>query len=263
VPASGTSGARFGLFLTLRGGLGDLVEAIAARLPEGCTRTGRPVTALKASPGGFLLQFADGDEEHFDAVAMALPAPRAAAVLHELDAELAAGLGGIEYASSAIVSVVYRRSDLAEPIDAFGVVVPHAERRRLIAASFSSIKYEGRAARDELLVRAFVGGALRPDLFDLDDDALSRAVREELGELLRVRSEPLMMRIRRHPEAMPQYRVGHLGRVAAIMARAARHPGLALAGNAYHGVGLPDCIRSGELAAEALLAQLGVDPGTS
>jgi oxygen-dependent protoporphyrinogen oxidase len=257
--ASGTSGARFGLFLTLRGGLGDLVDAIVARLPAGCVRTGRPVDGLEArAGGGFLLRLAGGGEEHFDAIAMALPAPRAAAVLHDLDGELAAALGAIEYASSAIVSVVYRKRDLGEPIDAFGVVIPHAERRRLIAASFSSIKYEGRAREDELLIRAFVGGALRPDLFELDDDALSRTVREELAELLGIRSEPLMMRIRRHPESMPQYRVGHLGRIAAILARAERHPGLALAGNAYHGVGLPDCIRSGEAAAEALLARLGL-----
>lgn len=261
---TGTSGARFGLFLTLRGGIGELVAALAARLPEGSGRTRAPVAALERSAGGgFVLRLASGAEEPFDAVAVALPAPRAAAVLAGLDAELAAGLRAIEYASSAIVSLVYRRSDLAEPVDAFGFVVPHGERRRLIAASFSSIKYPGRAPDGELLVRAFVGGALQPELFDLDDDALSRAVRDELRDLLGVRSEPLAMRIRRHPESMPQYRVGHLDRVAALFAQAGRHRGLALAGNAYHGVGLPDCIRSGEAAADALLDQLGLGGDTT
>jgi protoporphyrinogen/coproporphyrinogen III oxidase len=259
VPATGTSGARFGLFLALRGGIGELVDALAARLPEGSRQTRAPVTAVEPrGERGFVLRFASGAEESFDAVVVALPAPRAASVLAPLDAELASGLRAIEYASSAIVSVVYRRSDLAEPIDAFGVVVPHAERRRVIAASFSSIKFPGRAPDGELLVRAFVGGALQPELFRLDDEAMSHAVRDELRDLLRVRSEPLAMRIRRHPESMPQYRVGHLDRVAGLFARAARHPGLALAGNAYHGVGLPDCIRSGEAAADALLQQLGL-----
>jgi len=261
---AGTSGARFGLFLTLRGGIGELVDALAARLPPGSARMSTAVTGLERGPDEtYVLRLAGGAEERFDAALVALPAPRAAALLAGLDAELAAGLREIEYASSAIVSLVYRTSDLREPVDAFGFVVPHAEGRRLIAASFSNIKYPGRAPEGELVVRAFVGGALQPDLARLDDDAMSRAVREELGDLLGIASEPLLMRIRRHPESMPQYRVGHLGRVVALQARAERHRGLALAGNAYHGVGLPDCIRSGEAAADALLHRLGVVDGAS
>jgi oxygen-dependent protoporphyrinogen oxidase len=261
---TGTSGARFNLFLTLRGGIGELVDALAARLPEGAARIRAPVTALaRSADGALVLRLASGSEERFAGVVVALPAPRAAPVIAPLDAALAAGLAEIEYASSAIVSLVYRRSDLAEPVDAFGFVVPHAEGRRLIAASFSSVKYPGRAPDDELVVRAFVGGALQPELFALDDEAMSRAVREELRDLLRLRAEPLLMRIRRHPEAMPQYRVGHLRAVAALESRAARNPGLALAGNAYHGVGLADCVRSGEAAADVLLRQLGVCEGTA
>jgi protoporphyrinogen/coproporphyrinogen III oxidase len=253
----GTSGARFALFLTLRGGIGELVSALAARLPEGSLRMSTPVVGLAREAGGWRLHLGDGSSERADAVVMALPAPRAAEVLTSLDPDLAARLREIVYASSAIVSLVYRRADLPRPVDAFGFVVPHIERRRLIAASFSSIKFPGRAPDDELILRIFVGGALQPELFGLDDEAIAQATREELRDLLGVRSEPLLTRIRRHPESMPQYRVGHPGRVAALRAHAARHAGLALAGNAYEGVGLADCVKSGEAAADALLAELG------
>jgi protoporphyrinogen/coproporphyrinogen III oxidase len=256
VSAAGTSGARFALFLTLRGGIEDLVTTLAARLPDGSVRLQTPVVGLERDAGGWALHLANGPVERADAVVMALPAPRAAEALAGTDADLAARLRDISYASSAIVSLVYRRSDLPRPVDAFGFVVPHVEGRPLIAASFSSIKYPGRAPDDELLVRVFVGGALRPDLFGLDDETLARTTRNELRDLLGIRSEPLLTRIWRHPESMPQYRVGHPARIAALRERARNHPGLALAGNAYEGVGLADCVRSGEAAADALLEEL-------
>ena len=254
--AAGTSGARFALFLTLRGGIGTLVDALASRLPQGTVRTGTPVAGLDREPEAWRVRLADGSSEHADAVVMALPAPRAAEVLGGVDASLASGMRENQYASSAIVSLVYRRADLPRPVDAFGFVVPHVEGRRLIAASFSSVKFPGRVPDGELVVRVFVGGALQPDLFRLDDEEIARATREELRDLLGVRSEPLLTRIWRHPESMPQYRVGHPSRVAALRERAGRHPGLALAGNAYEGVGLADCVKSGEAAADALLAEL-------
>jgi protoporphyrinogen/coproporphyrinogen III oxidase len=254
-PTPGTSGARFALFLTLRGGLEELVSALAARLPEGSVHLEAPVVGLRRKAEGWELRLGSGSIERADAVVMALPAPRAASVLAELDPALAAGLREIDYASSAIVSLAYRRADLP-PVDAFGFVVPHVEGRRLIAVSFSSIKYPGRAPDDEVLLRVFVGGALQPELCELDDEALARMTRGELRDLLGVRSEPLLTRIWRHPESMPQYRVGHPGRVAALRDRSRRYPGLALAGNAYEGVGLADCVRSGEAAADSLLDEL-------
>lgn len=257
-PANGTSGARYGLFLTLRGGLTDMVRTLAARLPPEAIRTGCPVHAVERAGESFSLRVGDGGSERFDAIVLALPAPRAAAVLTALDEELARGLREIRYASSAIVSLVYRSSDFRRPPDAFGFVVPSVEKRRLVAASFSSVKYAGRAPDDQILLRAFVGGALQPQLFALDDEALSQTVREELRDLLGLVAEPLATRIYRHPESMPQYQVGHLDRVAGLLARARRQRGLALAGNAYHGVGLADCVRSGEQAADALLAEQGI-----
>jgi len=138
-------------------------------------------------------------------------------------------------------------------LDGFGFVVPRAERRALLACTYASRKFPGRAPDGHELVRAFVGGALRPDLPALDDAAITELVRRELEALVGITAAPELVRVRRHPRAMPQYAVGHLERVAAIEIRVATVPGLALAGAAYRGVGIPDCVRGGEAAADAVL----------
>jgi oxygen-dependent protoporphyrinogen oxidase len=246
------SGARWSLFLSFDGGLQCLVDALVDRLPAGSLRCNARVDGLtRDASGGWRL--ADG--ELFDAVVVAAPAPAAAALLRGVDAPLADDLAAIPYASSATVTLAYRREDVPHPLDGFGFVVPHVERRPLLAGTFSSLKYPGRAPDGTVLVRAFVGGALQPELVELSDAALLRSVREELGALIGVRNEPLLSRIARWRQAMPQYQVGHLDRVARIRDRAATL-GLQLAGNAYEGVGIPDCIRSGETAADSLFAGL-------
>ena len=117
-----------------------------------------------------------------------------------------------------------------------------------------SRKFPGRAPAGHELVRGFVGGALRPDIMALDDAALVETVRRELAELAGIRATPELVRVHRHPEAMPQYTVGHLDRIAAIESQVMQLPGLALAGAAYRGVGIPDCVRSGEMAADGVAA---------
>lgn len=244
------SGARWSLFLSFTDGLQMLVDALAARLPDSAVQLRRPAVALVRRPdGGWAV---DGFD--CDAVIVATPAHAAAALLRPLDAALAAELDAIPYASSATVTFAWPREAVPHPLDGFGFVVPHIERRALLAGTFSSLKYPGRAPAELLLVRAFVGGALRPDLVELDDQALTDAVRAELTALLGVRAAPRLTRIARWRRAMPQYHVGHTERVARIRTAAAAL-GVALAGNAYEGVGIPDCIRSGEAAAEATFAQ--------
>ena len=245
-----SSGARWSLFLSFDGGLQVLVDELARRLPDSTVQLGRPIAGIeKLSDGRWRV---DGFD--CDAVVVATPAHAAAALLRPLDAGLAAGLDGIPYASSATVTLAYDREQIPHPLDGFGFVVPHVEGRALLAGTFSSLKYPGRAPDGAMLVRAFVGGALRPDLVELDDDdALAGAVRRELAELIGVRAAPRLQRIARWRRAMPQYQVGHLDRVADIRRRAAAL-GVHLAGNGYEGVGIPDCIRSGESAAEAVLA---------
>lgn len=260
-PAAGPgdeSGARWSLFMSLDGGMQCLVDTLVARIGTARVRLSMPVTGLlrDPGPGPWRLVLAGGANVEADAVVLATPAHHTARIVAALDRELAAGLSGISYASSAVVTLAYRRRDLSHPLDGFGFVVPLVEGRRLLACTFSSVKYAGRAPADYVLLRTFVGGVLQARFAELDDTELETAVREELVELLGITAPPELVRIHRHAEAMPQYRVGHLGRMERIDGRLGRHPGLAVAGSAYRGIGIPDCIRSGEAAAEAVLTAL-------
>jgi oxygen-dependent protoporphyrinogen oxidase len=177
----------------------------------------------------------------------------AARLVRYVDPQLAALLGEITYASAATVSLGYRRADVPHPLDGFGFVVPHTEKRTLLAGTFSSVNYPGRAPEGFVLLRAFVGGALGGDALRDDDEAIAACARRELADALGVVAEPVLTRVHRHPASMPQYRLGHLDRIEAIEHTLAGLPGLALAGSAYRGVGIADCVRSGETAAETLL----------
>ncbi len=252
---AGTSGARFGLFVTLREGLDSLVDALARGLPAGSIRTGRRVTDVVRDRAAWRVTSESGENLSADALVIALPAPRAAAVLRRESAALADELAAIPYASSAVVTLAFRRSDVRHPLDAFGVVVPEIERRRIIACSFSSVKYDGRAPSDRVLMRIFVGGAMHPEACEAGDDALLATILGEVRELLGTTAAPVLTRVNRWPESMPQYRVGHARRVARIRELERRIPSLALAGNAYDGVGLSDCVRSAESAVDGLLAR--------
>jgi oxygen-dependent protoporphyrinogen oxidase len=172
-------------------------------------------------------------------------------------------LDAIPYASTATVNLAYRREDIAHTLDGFGFVVPIVERRATLACSFSSVKFSGRASDGTVLLRAFVGGALQPEMFALDDDAMIRAVREDLRDLLGIEQPPIFAIVTKWPRSMAQYHVGHLERVARIKERVNAFKTLQLAGNAYDGAGMPDCIRSGETAASELLWAVGSrDPVT-
>jgi oxygen-dependent protoporphyrinogen oxidase len=138
-----------------------------------------------------------------------------------------------------------------------GFVVPAIEQRALLACSFSSVKFAGRAPQNQVLLRAFVGGALQQEQLARSDAEIQQAVVHDLRQLLGLTGEPLALSITRHLEAMPQYHVGHLDLVAKIEERSAAIPHFALAGNAYRGVGIPFCIRSGEQAAERVMRNAG------
>src|SRR5436309_125459 len=249
--ASRAAGARYSLFAAPADGMGALVEALARRLPEGVVRLRAPVGALARDGATWRLR-AGGEAFVADALVLAAPAWTACPLLEPVDPALGRLLGEIEYASSATVTLAYPSADVPG-LRGFGFVVPAVERRALIACTWASRKFPGRAPEGHELVRAFVGGALRPDLLGRDDAALVEVVRDELRTLAGITAVPELSRVHRHRVAMPQYLVGHLERVAAIEARAAALPALALAGAAYRGVGVPDCVRSGEGAADRLL----------
>jgi oxygen-dependent protoporphyrinogen oxidase len=150
------------------------------------------------------------------------------------------------------MSYGYRRDQLGNLPSGFGFVVPLVEGRRILAASFASEKFPHRAPDDQIIIRAFLGGALAPQLMERSDDELGAIAQSELADLLEITGQPLWTDVAKWPGSMPQYHIGHLDRVANIEARAAELPNLELAGNAYHGVGIPQCIHSGETAAERI-----------
>ncbi len=205
--------------------------------------------------GRWRIATAGGVAYEADALVLAPEAHQAARMLRYVDPALTHLLEGIPHASSATVSLAYRRADVRHPLDGFGFVVPHAERRPIIACTFSSVKYAGRAPSGHVLLRVFLGGALNEGVLQGDDATLVRTAREQIGPLLGITAEPELARVARHERAMPQYHVGHAARAAAIEQAVSRHPGLRLVGGAYRGVGIADCVRSGEEAAERLLEE--------
>jgi oxygen-dependent protoporphyrinogen oxidase len=250
--AKGVSGARWSLFVTFADGMETLVAALATRLPPGALRLETPVAALTRTGNLWAVRLASGEALEAHGVVLAAESHRSARLVRELNPELARLLGEIPYASSATVSLGYRRQEIPHPLDGFGFVVPRSEGRPILACTFSSVKYPGRAPEGHTLLRVFLGGALDEGVLKEEDESLMAIARGQLGELLGVTRPPVLARIHRHPLSMPQYRVGHLEKVARIEKAVEGEPGLALAGSGYRGVGIADCVRSGEDAATRL-----------
>jgi len=251
------SGARYAMFMAPRGGMASLVKAIADALPADSIRCGCTVTSIRPRSGSdrweVEIRSDDGKASESlpcDGVILALRASNAAELVAGFDAELARELCEIPYAGSSVVTMGYRRDKIRHALDGFGFVVPRREKRRILAGSFASNKFPGRAPDGEVLIRIFIGGALQPEFAELPDEELRTIACEELSELIGAEGKPRFAEVVRWRAAMPQYHVGHLERVNHIEALAAAHPGLALCGAAYRGVGIPQSIRSGELAAE-------------
>ena len=248
---SGTSGARYGLFLSFDHGMEVLVQALKDKI-SGCEIKLNTKVAAIVRERGWKLRTDKNETIHADAVCLAVPAYVAAQVLTGVNQTLAAQFNQIKYASTATINIAFRREAIQHPLDGFGFVVPFVEKRSLIACSFSSVKFPGRAPDDHVLLRVFVGGALQPEMFGLDETEMLNRVESDLHELLGITSRPLFAEVSKWQNSMPQYEVGHLDRIAAIENSVRELRGLTLAGNAYRGAGIPDCIRSGETAAESI-----------
>ena len=245
---SGTSGARYSLFLSFDRGMQVLVPQINADI-----RLNRRAVALNFDGQQWAI-ITDKDEQlKADGLCLAVPAYIAASLLSDTHERLAQKLRQIKYASTATINFGYRRTAIAHPLNGFGFVVPFIEKRSLIACTFSSVKFSGRAPDGYVLLRAFAGGALQPDIFALDESEIAVKVEADLRKLLNISEDPHFIEVAKWERSMPQYEVGHLERVDEIEKLVNELPALALAGNAYRGAGIPDCIRSGEAAAEYLL----------
>jgi len=261
-----SSGSRYSMFVALRGGMNELITVIANKLPDGAIRLNAPVERIeRTDEGGWSISI-PGDSQSpltVDAVIVATPAHHAASLLASASSELSGLLERIPYAGAAVIALGFRRDQIAHPLDEFGFVVPLIEGRKILSASFSSIKYDGRAPADHVLVRVFIGGACQGEYLERSDDQLMDIARTELSELIGVRGEPVLSCVRRHQRSMPQYQLGHLELVDSIDTQVAQLPGLALAGNAYRGVGIPHCIHSGEQAAEQIATMIAKQSTTA
>jgi oxygen-dependent protoporphyrinogen oxidase len=254
-PKSEASGARYGLFVAPRDGMQRLVDAIAARLPAGSIRLNSAVERVERNDAGWRVHIRGGAApELFDELIVAAPGPVTSRLLKGVDAPLASLIERIPHAGCSVAIVGCRRDQIEHPLNGFGFVVPAIEKRKIIACSMASVKFAGRAPEGKVLLRVFIGGALQPELGELSDGEIRAIVLNELSELIGLRGEPEFCEVARWPGTMPQYHVGHLDLVQQIEERAAAIPHFALAGNAYRGVGVPQCIHSGEQAAEKVIA---------
>ena len=247
--AEAAAGARYGLFVTLRGGLRRTVDVLLERLTGVDLRLGTQATGLTRQGDGWQVALNAGGPLVARRVALALPAWVAADLLAGVDAPLAGELAGIPYASSAILTLAFAPGSIPPLPAAAGFVVPASERRTVLATTFMSTKYAGRAPDGHTLLRVFLGGALQEDALALADAELTRRALADLRDLLGITAAPTLVRLDRWPRSMAQYHLGHRARVARIRAGEAAQPGLALIGNGYEGVGIPDVIAQADAVA--------------
>jgi oxygen-dependent protoporphyrinogen oxidase len=241
------------LFTSLKNGMQHLAETIISRLTPSALMTEAEVQAIQPEAGGWVVS-AGMKSDHFDAVIVALPAAAAAHVLRIASPELAAELAAIEYSSSITVGLGYDRNVRQSLPPGFGFLVPRSEGKRLLAATFVHNKFPHRAPEDRALLRCFFAGVNAENVWPLSDDQIVGIVRNELQQIIGLRAEPRFASVYKWKSAMAQYGVGHLDRLERIERLRRLLPGVALAGNAFRGIGVPDCVRSGREAAKELTA---------
>ncbi len=257
-PSAGGPGRT--MFVTLEGGLSELVDALVARIKSQGTTVlqGERVTELRPSgpaPGGkgYEVTLQSGATLPADAVVLATPAFVSAEVIRPISGAAAEALSRIPYASTTTVSLAYDEQAVGAAARGFGFVVPRVEQRHLLAATWTSRKWARRAPPSQVLVRCYLGGVGREALLERDDASLVTLVREELAQLAGIGAPPTYTTVHRWWKAMPQYHVGHEDQLRLIDAALAAHPGLFVAGAAYRGIGIPDCVRDGTETAKKLL----------
>jgi len=241
-------------FLTPTTGLAEIVEALVENLQSNNIdmRLNSNVQTLKRSNvQSWDVVLDNGETIESDAIILATPAYAGGGLLASVDPELASILTSIPYASTATISLAYRQSDLPKPLDGYGYVIPRREGRKALAGTWTSTKFPHRAPDGYALIRVFVGRAGQD--IPWDENELLELAKEEVKMTSGITAEPIISRVFMWDKAMPQYNLGHPEKLRQIDAALEKHPGLALAGNGYRGIGIPDCIHSGELAVERIL----------
>ncbi|MBZ5656281.1 MAG: protoporphyrinogen oxidase [Acidobacteriia bacterium] len=250
------------LFTSLKEGMQQMVDALLSHLDADALHTSSPVQSVIPQDGGWTVS-AGYESDHFDALIIATPALAASTLLQLADEKLARELGEIRYSSSVTVTLGYDETVRRSLPPGFGFLVPRSERRRMLAATFVHNKFPHRAPENRAIVRCFLGGSRDEEILDRSEDQILRIVRSELQQIIGLTAEPLFTRVYKWRAAMAQYRVGHLERLQRIEALRQKLPGLALAGNGFNGIGVPDCVRSGTEAASRVLTAMGLESAAS
>ena len=237
-----------GAFVSLPGGIGELVDALVGAIPAGTVMTGARITDLRHA-GTFMLDTPRG-QVAARAIVLAVPAYTAGGILRGIHTGLAGLCEEISYASTATVAFGYERNQISHPMRGSGFVVPRVERSPLLAATWVTSKWPHRAPDGHVLLRAVLGGGRDPHRLDQDDGELIELAGAALTEVMGISGPPLFSRLYRWTRQSPQYEVGHLRRVAAIDEHLARFPGLFVTGSGFRAIGIPDCIADGRATAE-------------
>jgi protoporphyrinogen/coproporphyrinogen III oxidase len=240
------------LFTSLKKGMQQIVDALIAQLQATSLRVHQEDVSLRRSGDGWLLQ-SNGGNETYDSVLLAVPAPAAAVLLQSVHPRIAGLLEKIQYTSSAAVALAYDHADLPQ---GHGFLVPRAEERQMLACTFVHKKFTHRAPEGSALLRCFISSSRVPGLLGYSDGAIEETVLRELKEILGLSVKPRFTRVFRWECALPQYETGHLERVAEMEKLLAELPGACVIGNSFHGIGIPDCIRSARLAVERVTSSV-------
>ncbi|MDR1493223.1 MAG: protoporphyrinogen oxidase [Planctomycetaceae bacterium] len=255
------SGARYSMFVTLRGGLSRIADTLAANLPNDAIQLNKYAEKLESfteESGNLKWRITDqnGFAESYDAVIFATPSYETARLLTPTYQRLGGLLAGIEHSGTAIITLAFDASQVKKRLSGMGFVVPKIENSPILAGSFSSMKYEHRAPEGKQLIRVFAGGARSPEMADMSDEQLLPLVKKELRPLLKIDGEPELETVAHWQRTMPQYHLGHLERIREVNEITAKIPHLALAGNFLEGVGIPVCSLSGQNAAEQIVEKM-------
>ncbi|MGA4544396.1 protoporphyrinogen oxidase [Uniformispora flossi] len=257
------------VFAGIAGGIGRLPGAVADAVTAsgyGTVRTGATVREIRRTPDAWQLVIGDTRSPELldaDAVVVALPAAPAGRLLAPHSHVAAVELGSIEYAGMAIVTLAFRRADLAEVPSGSGFLVPPVDGRRIKASTFAGNKWGWIEAADPdvFVLRTSLGRAGEAEALQRDDADLVADSLADLHDAIGLTAEPVDSLVTRWGGGLPQYAIGHRGRVACVQDAVERLPGLAVCGAAYDGVGIPACIASGDRAAAAVLTHFGIDAG--
>lgn len=249
---TGDSGARYSLFTTPERGMKSFVDAIVKRLDKISILKNTVVTKIDPvnNQNSYRITMENNKTINADGLIIATPARVASSLLSKIDKNLSSLTESINYSSSAVLNLIFKSKDINDNLDGFGFVVPARERLSLMACTFTSVKFPNRTPSDLVSLRAFIGGALNPQILENDDQSIVNMVLSDLHRLLRFNGKPINWVLTRHQQAMPQYEIGHLEKVNEIEQRLASLKNVFLCGNSYTGIGIPDCIKSGEHAAE-------------